>query len=172
MTVFSGCASMYNYSVSPTPIEKNKSKYVLRNFVLKLENSIYKQNDKNETFKSQSELEESFRLFIEKELSTKMMLDNKNGFLVDIEMLFKRIFFVGGNALSKAQFSYIVKAYNKNDELLADFEVSNSTVNYGYLKDKLVTMQMAAFSWNAKNEPQEIELISRTLVEELAKMGK
>lgn len=165
----SGCGSMYNYMVKPTPIKEGESKYILRDVDLKLEYG-YGRNIENKTYKTEKELENSFKELILKELSEKAMLDN-NGFLVDVNIHYKRVYNHGGNSINKPEFYYIVKVYSKDGKLLADYSIGKSTTKYGTFKDIAVNAEIGIFQWDAEDEPQDIALISKTLVKELSELG-
>ena len=86
-------------------------------------------------------------------------------------MNYTRTYNYGGNALNKPEFFYTVKVLNNHNELLATFTVPRSTTKYDTFKDMAVNMEIAAFKWDAEDEPQDIELISKTLVKELSQLG-
>jgi len=171
MISMSGCgSSMYNYVVKPTPIKKGASKYVIRNIDLKLEHG-YGRNTENKTFKTESELKNSFKSFIEKALTNSSMLGSGKDFNIDLNINYKRIYNHGGNALNRPHFYYTVKVYDSNNTLLVDYSISKSTTKYSTFKDMAVGTEIAAFQWDAEDEPQDIELISNTLVRELSELG-
>jgi len=58
-----------------------------------------------------------------------------------------------------------------NNKPLASFSIPKSTTKYSYVKDIAVNMQIGLYNWKAENEPQDIELISQTLVKELNELG-
>jgi hypothetical protein len=168
---FTGCgSSMYNYSIKPTPIKQGEAKYVLKSINLKLEHGSGR-NSENKTFKNENELKQSFEKFVTKELKKQSLLGGENSFKVTIDMNYKRTYNYGGNALNKPQFFYTVKVYNLEDKLLANFSVPKSTTKYGTFKEIAVNAEISVFKWDAEDEPQDIELISKTLVEELSELG-
>ncbi|QKF83393.1 hypothetical protein [Halarcobacter ebronensis] len=168
LVFFSGCGSMYNYDVKPTPIKKAQSKYVVNNFDLTLDDSA--KNPLNETYKNESELKESFESFLTEALKNKGLF-SEDGYKVDITLFYSRVFNYGGNTLNKPQFYYTVKVLDKNNTQLASFSIPRSTTKYSYFKDIAVNLQIGTFNRKAENEPEDIELISKTLVNELSELG-
>lgn len=165
----SGC-SKYNYYVEPTPIVQGKSKYIVQNVSLNLTNNGNKNNE-NKTFKNEKELQKSFKKFIINELEKKSMLGSEDSYKVDIRINYKRIYTYGGNALAKPEFDYTVKVYNMSNDLLADFTIPKSTTNFGMLKEAAITIEMALMQWDAEDEPQDIEVVSKVLVRDLSELG-
>jgi hypothetical protein len=166
-----GCGgSMYNYKVEPTPIKQESSKYIIRNVSLKL-NHGHGRNLENKTFKNEDELKKSFVILLNKELKKQSLLGDNKSFQVDIDIDYTRKYNHGGNALNKPEFFYTVRIYNLENKLLADFTIPRSTTKYGYFKDAAVNLEIAVFEWNAEDEPQDIELISKTLIKELSQLG-
>ena len=169
--VFSGCgSSMYHYNVKPTPIKKGQAKFVLNKLDLKLEHGQGR-NLQNRTFITEQELKKSFEFFITKALKEQVLFDDK-GFKLDIDLDYTRTYNYGGNALNKPEFWYTVTVKNNDNEKLASFSIPRSTTKYSYFKDIAVNMEIGLFKWQADDEPQDIELISQTLVKELSKLGK
>ncbi|ODS22446.1 hypothetical protein AB835_14090 [Candidatus Endobugula sertula] len=77
----------------------------------------------------------------------------------------------GGKALNKPEVSFTAKV-TKNGQLLASFGESKFTTKYGSFKDIAVNAQIAAFKWGAEDEPKDIELISKTIVDDVYNVGK
>ncbi len=171
LIVLAGCSSTYNYNVEPTPLQKGKAKYFLKNFNLKLTHGSG-QNKENKTFKNEKELKQSFEDFINKELIKQSLKGTSTGFQFSVDMNYERTYNYGGNALNKPEFYYTVKIYSYEKELLANFDINKSTTKYSYLKDIVVNAEIAVFKWDAKDEPKDIALIAKTLVRELANLGK
>ncbi|WP_375723216.1 hypothetical protein LXN10_11845 [Arcobacter sp. KX21116] len=166
-----GCgSSMYNYNVEPTPIKQGKAKYTLKDFNLTLEHG-HGRNIQNKTFINENELKKSFEMFINQELEKQSLKGNEKDYKISVTMNYTRVYNYGGNALNKPQFYYTVYVYNTQDKLLASFAIPNSTTKYGYFKDIAVNLQIGTFQRKAEDEPEDIELISKTLVEELSKLG-
>lgn len=170
--IITGCgSSMYHYHVKPTPIKKGKSMYTIRNFELTLDHGS-SHNLENKTFKTESELEESFKLMILKELSSRSILGDENSLQLDISIYFLRRYSFGGNALIKPHFDYTVKIYDSQGTLLLDYEIPRSITKYSYFKDIAVNAQITTFTWDAEDEPQDVELISKGFVKRLSELGE
>ncbi|CAA6813107.1 MAG: Unknown protein [uncultured Campylobacterales bacterium] len=167
----SGCGSMYNYTVDPTPIKKDSAKYVLKKFDLNLQHG-HGQNINNKTFKSEADLRKSFIEFVNLELKEQGLLGAKNSFKVAIDMDYTRNYNYGGNALNKPEFFYTVSVYSVQNKLLANFSIPKSTTTYGTFKDLAISTEIAIFKWDAEDEPKDIAMIAKTLVRELSKLGK
>lgn len=160
---------MYHYDVNPTPLKKGEAKYVLHNVNLALDHG-HGSNLENKTFANEEELKKSFEVFITQALKEKDLFA-ENGFKLDIDLNYTRTYNYGGNALNKPQFFYTVKVLDANNKPLASFSIPKSTTKYSYVKDIAVNMQIGLYNWKAENEPQDIELISKTLVKELNELG-
>ena len=168
--IFTGCGgSMYHYDVNPTPLKKGQTKYVLNTVNLTLAHG-HGRNLQNNTFANEEELKKSFEVFITQALKEKDLFA-ENGYKLDIDMNYTRTYNYGGNALNKPQFFYVVKVLDTNNKLIASFSIPRSTTKYSYAKDIAVNMQIGFFKWKAEEEPQDIELISKTLVKELYELG-
>lgn len=168
---FTGCSSStYVYNVKPTPIKQGVSKYSIRNIDLKLVEGEGK-NVENKTYISESELKNSFKAFIDKALLEKSMLADAASLQLDIDINYTRVYNYGGNTLNKPEFVYTVKVYNADNVLLATATIPKSTTFYGRFKDMAVNLEIATFQWDAEDEPQDVELISKTLVRELSEIG-
>ncbi|NQY19713.1 MAG: hypothetical protein HRT40_00145 [Campylobacteraceae bacterium] len=166
-----GCgSSMYNYKVEPTPIKQESSKYVIKDISLKLSHGTGR-NLENKTFKNEDELKKSFVSFLNKELKEQSLIGDNKSFQISINMNYTRTYNYGGNALNKPEFFYTVKVYNLENTLLADFTIPKSTTKYGTFKDIAVNAEISIFKWDAEDEPQDIALISKTLIKELSQLG-
>jgi hypothetical protein len=166
-----GCgSSMYNYRVEPTPIKKGTSKYNIKNITLSLQHGDGR-NIKNKTFKNELELKKSFKKFINKGLKARSIKGGVKDLQLDININYKRTYNWGGNSLNKPEFSYSVNVYNSSDKLLVDFSIPLSKTKHAYFKENVVLMKIAAFQWDAENEPEDIELISKLIVEDLFEIG-
>ena len=170
MTMISGCGSAYTYNLKPTPIKQGESKYVVRNLELKLSHSDGR-NTENKTFKTEVELQESFKSFIKEALVENSILGDSKGYQLDISINYTRVYNYGGNALNKPKVSYFVKVYDTNNKLLANHGTGEFTTKYASFKDAYVNAQIATFTWDAEDEPKDIHLISNLLVEELSELG-
>lgn len=76
----------------------------------------------------------------------------------------------GGKALNKPQVSHSV-VISENETKLASFTSSKYTTKYAYFEDAAVNIEIAAFLWDSEDEPRDIELISKLIVEDLANIG-
>lgn len=166
-----GCGgSMYNYKVEPTPIKQETAKYQLKDFNLVLKHG-HGRNMDNKTFKNQEELSKSFVEFINQELEKQSLKGDSNTFQFSVNMDYTRKYNYGGNALNKPEFIYTVSVYDNSDKLLADYTIPKSTTKYASFKDVAVNLEIVAYEWDAEDEPLDIQLISKVLVEELSELG-
>jgi hypothetical protein len=166
----SGCGSKINYEVKPTPLQKNKSTYVLGKFNLFLEESSNK-DITNLTYLTQDKLAESFIEKFTNQLKEQGIYGDE--YVINIDMYYERVFNIGGNKLNRPQFRYDVKILNKNNELLASYGIGLSTTKYAYFKDAAVNIEISTFNRDAEDEPEDIELICKILVENIKKeIGK
>ncbi|MDN5041709.1 hypothetical protein O8C80_00050 [Aliarcobacter butzleri] len=172
VTFFVGCGSIYNYKVEPTPIKKGESKFTIEEFNLKLTHG-HGYNIENKTFKNEEELKSSFVQFINQKLKEKNLLGSaENSYKVKINMNYERRYNYGGNALNKPYFYYSIDILDSNQKLLVSYSVPLSTTKYSYAKDIAVNLEIAAFQWDAEDEPIDIDMIAFVIVRELSEVGK
>ena len=172
VTFFVGCGSIYNYKVEPTPIKKGEAKYVIEDFKLTLSHG-HGRNLENKTFKNENELKDSFVQFINQKLKEKDLLGStENRYKVRITLNYERRYNSGGNALNKPHFDYDIDILDNNEKLLVSYSVPISTTKYSYAKDIAVNLEIAAFNWDAEDEPIDIEMIAFTIVRELSEIGE
>ena len=168
---FVGCGGRYKYNVEPTPIQKGVAKYIVSDFNLTLINQPTRY-EHNTNYKNESELRDEFVEFINKHLKEQGILGDENSFKIKIQMDYERWFNWGGKALNKPHFRYSVKIYDNDDRLLVSYSIPVSTTKYSYFKEIAVLAEIAAFRWDAEDEPTDIDLISKTLVDEIKDIGK
>jgi len=168
--MISGCGSVYTYSVKPTPIKQGESKYTIRDMNLKLSHGDGR-NLENTTFKTEDELKESFSSFIKVALEENSILGDNKSYQLDISVNYTRTYKYGGNALNKPRVSYEVKVYDSNNDLLAKHSTGEFTTRYASLMDTYVNAQIIAFTWDAEDEPKDVQLISNLLVKDLVELG-
>jgi len=164
-------ALKHKYNVEPTPIQKGVAKYIVSDFNLTLTNQPTRY-EHNTNYKNESELRDEFVEFINKHLKEQGILGDENSFKIKIQMDYERWFNWGGKALNKPHFRYSVKIYDNADRLLVSYTIPLSTTKYSYFKDIAVSAEIAAFRWDAEDEPTDIDLISKTLVDEIKDIGK
>ncbi len=172
-----GGTAYYDYNVEPTPIKQGTAKYTLKDIKLTLSHG-HGRNLENKTFKNEDELRKSFKMFINQELekqSLKASSDNlelSDNFKLSVNINYTRVYNWGGNALNKPEFNYTVNVYDTSDKLLASFGTrAKSTTTYGTFGSFVVDTEIILFQRDAEDEPKDIELISKTLVKELSKLG-
>lgn len=168
-----GCASSpYTYHNQSVPLEKNATKYSLKDVTVNLTQGNGGTKSKSK-FASQEELQKQFKSAIEKHLKEKNIFEESSNNSIDasINIDYKRIFTLGGKALSKPEVSHSV-VVSKGDMKLASFGQSKYTTKYGYLKEAAVNFEIAAFKWGADDELKDVDLVSKLIVEDLSKLGK
>ena len=166
-------SSPYQYHVEPTALVKGKTQYVLGDVTVKLTlGHGGKPND--ERFASEETLTQSVKDYLTTELQNKkiLALDSVNADAVlNVSIDYERRFNYGGNALNKPHVSFIAKI-TKDEQLLASFGESGFTTKYGSFKDIAVNAQIASFTWGAEDEPKDIELISKMIVDDVYQLGR
>lgn len=166
-------SSPYQYHVEPTTLEKGKTQYVLGDVTVKLTLGLGgKSNDAR--FASEEVLTQSFKDYLTTELQNKkiLALDEVNADAVlNVSIDYERRFNYGGNALNKPYVSFTANV-TKDEQLLASFGESGFTTKYDYFKDIAVNAQIAIYKWGAEDEPQDIELISKTIVDDAYQLGR
>jgi hypothetical protein len=163
-----GCGSNVYYKVKPTPLEQGKSTYVIGKFELYLEEP--NKDITNFTYLTQEQLAESFKEKITNQLKEQGIYGDE--YIINIDMGYARIFNIGGNKLNKPRFRYSIQILNKNNELLASYSIPLSTIQYSYFKELAVLTEISTFNRDTEDEPEDIELISKTIVAEIKKVGK
>lgn len=168
-----GCSSSpYTYHEKPTPLKKGQTSYYLKEISVNLTLG-HGAISGDDTFSNKEEMTKQFENSLNLALKEKGILATSSSNAdADIEVIidYKRNFNYGGKALNKPHLSHQVNIYNGSKKL-ASFGVSKYTTKYSYLKDLAVNIEISAFKWGADDELQDIELISKTIVDDLAKVG-
>jgi hypothetical protein len=163
-----GCGGGVNYAVKPTPLQQGKSTYQLGNFKLDLDDSS--KDPSNFEYLNQEGLANSFKNKITSQLKEQNIYGDE--YTIDVDMFYSRVFNIGGNKLNKPQFVYTVSILDKEGKLLASYTIPKSTTKYTYFREIAVNMQIGTFNRGPENEPEDIELISKTLVRDIKEIGK
>lgn len=170
--VLIGCSSKSQsiYIINPTPLKKESSKYYVKDLNVTLYHG-HGRNLENKTFSSEQELQGLFAKDIQAHLVTKKIF-SKDGYGLSITLDYTRTYNYGGNALNKPQYVYTVKIYDSsNNTLLVSYSIPPSTTKYAYLEDAAVSFKIGLYQWGAEDEPRDIDLISKTLVNEISLLG-
>lgn len=123
------------------------------------------------TFATQQEVENQFKEDVIKYLKANDIYSDSIEVGVaelDVSIDYERRFNWGGKALNKPEVSHLVNVKLK-DELLLSFGHNDYTTKYSYLKDAAVNFEIASFNWGAEDEPKDIDLVSKLIVEDLMK---
>ena len=123
-------------------------------------------------FADQNERQVLFRQYLEASLKEQGLLasDKNHGTSVIVNIDYKRTFNYGGKSLNKPRVSHHVVISDKNQKL-ASFSAKNYTTNHGTFGETAVSIEIAAFSWDQEDEPKDIELVSKSNIEDLVKAG-
>lgn len=169
-----GCSSSpYVYHVEPTQLQSNQTQYNINSVVVNLklgEGAI----PGDESFANQEQLKEQFKASLITHMKEKGIYTDKlsdSGFAVDFNINYERKFNYGGKSLNKPAVSHDVAVMNAKKQKLASFSQGTYTTAYGTFVNAAVNIEIAAFSWDAEDEPRDIDLISKQIVEELAELG-
>ncbi len=171
--LLAGCSSdsLYTYYVKPTPLKNNGTNYFLGKVQVNLtlgHGAIL--GDKS--FASSSQMKKQFTSFLQKHMKKKGLLSKSknNAVVVNVTLDYTRIFNYGGKSLNKPQISHTIEMV-RGKERLASSRLVNYTTKYGYFKDMAVNLEIAAFSWDAEDELEDIEFIAKLIVEDIANAG-
>lgn len=170
--LFVGCGgkSQSIYIVNPTPLKKESSKYYVKDLNVTLYHG-HGRNIENKTFSSEQDLQALFAKDIQAHLVTKKLF-SKDGYGLSISIDYTRTYNYGGNALNKPQYIYVVKIYDSLKHiLLVNYSIPLSTTKYAYFEDAAVNLEIGLYQWDAEDEPRDIDLISKTLVNEISLLG-
>lgn len=167
---FTGCgSSKYNYTVEPTPLKKNESKYKLSKVNLKFSNDGISNSN---NFPSESEVKSLFENDIKKYLKENNIYSDK-GYLLNIDLNYDRKFInTEGTSLNRPHFSYKVNITDKDGTNVANYRIAKSTTKYGYFGEIKVNLQIGTYQRKADGEKEDIDLITKTLVKEIMDIGK
>ncbi len=170
---FVGCASSpYQYMLEPTPIHKGITKYEIQNLTLNLQEQGA--NTENTSFASQKKLKQQFLNALRKYmLENKLLAKRKDSdrAKLDIKIDYLRRYSLGGNSLSKPEISHQVEVI-QDKQAVARFSASKYTTRYEYLDETAANIKIAAFSWKAKDELKDVDLISKMLIKDLQNLGQ
>ena len=169
LTACSG--SPYQYHVEPTTLEKGKTQYMLGDVTVNLIlGHGGKPND--ERFASEEALTQSFKQFLISHLNDrKILASDAASAELNVSIDYERRFNYGGNALNKPHVSFTAKV-TQNGQLLASFGEYGFTTKYSGFKDMAVNAQITAFTWGPEDEPKDIALISKTIIDDVYNLGK
>lgn len=174
-----GCGGKANsiYTVNPTPLKKETSKYYVKDLKVNLteqgflsDNILGKNND-NKSFLDEQHLREEFAQFLNNRLREKGILGDQNDFGLSIVIDYNRVFYIGGNALLKPIISHRYKIYDKDSILLAEDELYQYTTKYAYLQEVAVSVELLAMQWNAEDEPKDVKMVSELLIDDISQVG-
>lgn len=164
--VITGCAS----KIQKIPSEAGVSEFTLDNVNVNLilgDNAI----EGDTTFASQNDLQQQFQSSITKYLKKNNLLavEKSDGVAeLNITIDYTRRFNWGGKALNKPEVSHVVDIYKGGENILT-FSESGYTTKYSYLQDVAVNVQIASFTWDEKDEPKDIDLVSSLIVKDIIK---
>jgi hypothetical protein len=168
-----GCSSSpYTYHEKPISLKKGQSSYYLKDITVNLTLGHGAISGDN-TFANKEEMAKQFESALNMALKEKGILATSSSNAdADIEVIidYKRNFNYGGKALNKPHLSHQVNIY-KGSKKLVSFNASKYTTKYSYFKDLAVNIEISAFNWGADDELQDIEFISKTIVDDLSKVG-
>ncbi|KJY83089.1 hypothetical protein TW81_08735 [Vibrio galatheae] len=166
------CASSpYQYYVKPTPIKKQQTVYKVDEINVNLtlgHGAIPGDN----SFAGKSELQKQFKKYLESSLLEKGLLAQNEQDALDVSVTvdYKRNFNHGGKALNKPEVSHSVTIHNEKEKL-AGFSKAGYTTKYAYFDEIAVNLEISTFNWDQEDEPRDIELISKQIVDDIVNAG-
>ncbi|WP_115717669.1 hypothetical protein [Gallaecimonas mangrovi] len=173
--LLAGCASSspYTYYVYPLPFAGDQARYHLDPVAvrLKLGSGAIKGDS---TFANQAELQQEFTAALKRYLKQDNLLAtaaDTQAADIKIDIAYKRNYSFGGHSLVKPDVSHQV-LIEKAGKKLADIHRSHYTTKYGAFKDAAVDFEIAAFSWDEKDEPKDVDLIAKNIVGQIAKASR
>ncbi len=168
-----GCASSpYVYHVEPTQLQSNETKYSIGSVVVNLELG-HGAIAGDETFASEQELVEQFTASLMAQMKEQGVYATEAGkseFSVSFEVDYLRTYNHGGKALNKPQISHRVTV-SDSTKPVASFNNDDYTTSYGTFGDAAVNIEIASFSWDEEDEPEDVEKISEYIIEALTELG-
>jgi hypothetical protein len=172
--LLNGCGgSKYNYTVTPTPLKAKKTTYKLRTFNFTYAEGRYA-TPNNKEYMSEKQLKEYFKTKIIEHLKKNNIYSQKenNSFYIDINLEYIRNYYWGGVSLMKPHFKHTVKIFNSSNQEVAISTISYSEPKYAYFKEGIVSAQILAGLRRQGGEIEDINLITKLLVNDLAEAGK
>lgn len=177
--LFEGCGgkSQSIYIVNPTPLKKEASKYYVKDLKVNLTEqgflpeNILGVNKENKSFLDEQHLREEFAQFLNDRLREKGILGDQNDFGLSVVIDYHRVFHIGGNALMKPIVSHRYKIYDKDSTLLAQDGLNRYTTKYAYFEEVAVSVELLAMQWDAEDEPRDVEMVSRLLIDDISRVG-
>ncbi len=170
-----GCAGStpYTYYVQPTPLVAEQSTYALGKVTVHLslgDGAI----EGDRTFASEQELQQEFNQYLQHYLKQSGYLAKNVASadaVIDVDIGFKRTFNMGGHSLNKPEVTHNV-VLSKDGTKLASFQNGPYLTKYAYLEDLSVDLEIASFNWDAEDEPRDVDLVSKLLVDEIVQIGE
>lgn len=167
-----GCSSAVVKVDSSSPLKKGLTQYSIDKPIVNLtlgQGAI----EGDTTFADQGKLESQFAAALSKHFSELKQLAASPDVAeasVAVTVDYQRNFNWGGKSLNKPHYSYTVLIKNEG-QVLAQYSVKGQTTRYGGLEDAAVNMQISAFTWDAEDEPKDIDLISKLIATEVSAIG-
>lgn len=172
--VMAGCASSpYTYHVEPTPLVAGQSKYVLGDVQVHLVEG-HGAPTGDSPYVNENELTKEFTEALKKYMKIENVLADSaasSDGTLNVEVNFTRTFHISGNALAKPEISHSVKV-NKDDQTLVSMSQSPYKTKYAYLEDVAVNVEITAGNWDEEDEPRDVDLVSKLIIEDVSKMGE
>lgn len=172
----SGCSSSpYTYHVEPTPLVAGQSKYVLGNVDVNLTITGWPRPKDESLFATEQTLTQEFLDSLKKHLKEKGIeaaSSDQADAIINISVDFARGYHpVADNALVKPSVKHRV-TIERNGQTLVTTSNGPYQTKYAYFGDMLVNQEISFGTWDYEDEPRDVDLVSKLIIEDISKMGK
>ncbi len=168
-----GCASSsYTYHVEPTPLVAGQSKYLLGDVNVSLIEG-HGAPTASSLYMDEKTLTKEFSDALKKHMKEQNVLassaESADG-SINVDINFTRTFHISGNALAKPQIGHSITV-KKDNQLLASVTKAPYKTKYAYFEELAVNTEIAVGSWDEEDEPKDVDLVSKLIINDVAKMG-
>ena len=115
-------------------------------------------------YATEKELERIFRTELKNHLQEKGIYSDE-GLSVNVVVDYERRFSYG-DSLAKPHFSYDVDIYSEGRKV-ASRGIGKVTTSFGYFSDAAVNAQVATGAWDNEDEPRDISMMAKSVVNDL-----
>ncbi|MDO6708827.1 hypothetical protein [Photobacterium sp. 1_MG-2023] len=97
--------------------------------------------------------------------------NDQDAIQVNIRIQYQRNFNHSGKTLKKPTASHEV-IVQRDNKRLASFLAPGYTTKYSYFEDASVSLEIANFQWGAEDDPRDVQMISKFIIEDLSELGE
>ncbi|MFV0481029.1 MAG: hypothetical protein ACK5LP_03495 [Campylobacteraceae bacterium] len=136
----------------------------------KFELEELRKNTTNDEYLNENELKEQFLAFINGNLKNANI--KRDGKSVQVEISYSRIFNKDGQTLTHPKLKYSIKVFDLSGNLLNEYKSPVLSTERLFTDNMRVSMKMNAGEWTAKNEAEDVRVISVYIADKIREVSK